>query len=401
MHREQKTRLAGYLLDESNRATGRERNDEVERLLTSLDDGQPSLSQNPSSLLAWAKSEISTGRFRGIPWFFLAMGKYFESMGKWSDAGEWYRMAMEQSDENGYPGINMDSRLSLGHLRAKTGESKEARRVYTAALREAEGRKDQLSIMRALGGMGALRYDQGAFTEARFSYQRVVRLAEKIGDRSWKAHMLNDLGAVLSAECKYKMALRSFESALRIYESQHYERGMARCLNNMANACLEAGDLVSAGIHFRKSHEISSSFGWEELEVINLLGRAEVMLYVTEFETSLSLSREAGARATGMGDPYSQIEAQRISASVLYEQGDKSLCFQFLQESVERAKQVGALYALARVLESRAQLWLRETKFARASADLKKAAATYEKLGLKERKKQVGCVQDQLMRKGG
>jgi|GEM_PF-6630277 len=396
-----KTRLTSFLFAESLRATGRERVDDVRQLLSRFEGREPFPSRDPSSLLTWAKDELPGGRFEGIPWFFLAMGKYFESVGKWDDAREWYTIAGDRSRKSGNRSVYLDSAISLAHLVAKKGGGKEARHLYRSVLKETRDTGDRLNTMRVLGGMGALHFDEGAYAEARRFFREVITLSRKTGDELWKAHMLNDVGAVLCSEGKYPEALVSYRQALEIYESEDYERGMARGHYNIASAYLDSSDLFSAGNHFGQSQEISNSLGWEEMRVLNLLGRAEVLTRVSEYDVSLSICREARERAVLTGDPFSLVEAVRLEAVVRFGKGDRESCFGLLEEAVQLAKKLKARYALASTIETRANYLRSEGKVSRAAADLKKVVALYEIMGLKGKKKLAEAKLKKLMGKGG
>ncbi|MFQ6103562.1 MAG: tetratricopeptide repeat protein [Candidatus Glassbacteria bacterium] len=388
-----RVRISGYLFDESIRATGRRRDRVVVDLMASMEKKQLSPHMSPSSLLAWARDELPKGRFEGIPWFFLAMGKYFETIGNWNDAQEWYRLAIDRSGQEGYRGIYLDSVISLGHILAKKGVVKEARRLYKSAFSEAQDRKDHLNVMRVLGGMGALHFDEGRHGEARGCWRKALQLSERIGEKWWTAHMLNDMGALYGANGSYGRALSSFKSAQVIYKSLGHDKGLARCLHNIAAVHLEAGQLDPAGSYFHLSQELADALCWEELTVMNLLGRVEMMIQVSEYESALSMGNEALDKAVNLGDPFSQLEAKSLLFLIFHASGDREGAFRLMEECIARAKQLNGSYALARVLEARVQLMLRDGDISHAARDLERLKSLYSKMGLraKAREAEVTC----------
>lgn len=395
-----KAGVVRYLSEESSRATGRERVHEIGRLLADMEEMRSLLSRDRSPLLAWAKEELPKGRFRGIPWFFLAMGRYFEAIGNWADALEWYAIAVSESARSGYRGIHLDSLVSQGHLMAKRGEGKEALRLYATALERAREHGDQHGMMRSTGGMGALHFEEGSFGEARRLFRKVLGIAEKINDSSWRAHMQNDLGAVESVMGRYGPALRAFEASLGIHESLDYERGVARSFHNLAAAHLAKGEFILAGSFFRKSHEVSRTLGWEELAVMNLLGRTELLYKLSEHETALSLGESALEKATLLGDPYSTLEANRLLALLLFERGASADSFRLLEICLEGAKRIGARLELARVFEARGSLFRRDVKARAAVADLRKAMDLYRAMGLLAKARMTAEVMKEMMERG-
>lgn len=371
-----------YLSEESNKATGRERIHEIGRLLADMDEMRSLLSRERSPLLSWAKEELPKGRFRGIPWFFLAMGRYFEAIGKWADALEWYRIGTSESERSGYRGIHLDALVSQGHLRAKRGEGKEAGDLYGIALEKARESGDEHGMMRALGGMGALRFDEGALGEACRLFTKVLGIAERVGDLSWKAHMQNDLGAVQSVRGMRGPAIRAFEASLKIHRDQGYERGVARSLYNLASLHLEREEFIPAGSFFAKSQEVSRTLNWEELVVMNLLGRAELFVLLSEHETALTLAESALEKATVLGDPYSTLEADRLIALLLFEKGGGAESLGLLERCLEGAKRIRSRCELARIFEARGNLLAKGGRARAALADLRKARDLYRGMGL-------------------
>ncbi len=394
--------MARHLSAESARITGRARTGEVERILSEMWNRRAHVNTGGASWLDWARRELSSARgtFDGLPWFFLAMGKYFETSGNWRDALDWYDIAAERAKKSGDPSISFDALVSLGHLRAKRGERAEAEALYRTVIDEAGDRPDQEILLRARAGLGALRFDEGRFGEARNAFRKNLRIAEKIGDLTWKAHMLNDLGAVQSAAGMPGQALRSFGASLEINRSRDYGRGIARCLHNMATAQLERGVFVAAGASFRESLEVSRTHGWEELVVMNLLGRAEVLHLVSEDDAAHALATEGFERAAGLGDPYSRLEAGRIAAQTLYRQGAKKDALEVLEETTEEARRLGALMELAKALEARAHCFLDDGRTARAAADLAKVKELYESLGLKTKAHRTGSLLRRIKGRG-
>jgi tetratricopeptide (TPR) repeat protein len=220
----------------------------------------------------------------------------------------------------------------------------------------------------------------------------VLGIAGKIGDGSWEAHMLNDIGAVESVRGRFGTALRAFQAALRIHETGGYERGVARSLHNIAAAYFDRGEFILAGSFFRRSHDVSRTLGWKELAVMNLLGRAELLSCVSEHEAALSAGESALEQSALLGDPYSTIEAKRILALLLFERGSPGECFRYLESCIESAKKLGARCELARVLDARGSLFLRERKARAALADLGKAKDLYRAMRLPAKERKIAEV---------
>jgi tetratricopeptide (TPR) repeat protein len=393
--------MARHLSAESARITGRARTGQVERILNKMwEERAPGKNPGAPSWLDWARGEMSAARgtFDGLPWFFLAMGKYFETSGSWCDALEWYDIAREQAKKSGDLSISFDALLCLGHLRAKRGERGEAEALYRSVIDEAGGRHDQEILLRARAGMGALRFDEGRFGEAGKAFRKNLRIAERIGEQAWRAHMLNDIGAVQSAAGRPGQALSSFRASLEIDRAREYSRGIARSLHNVGAAQLERGVFVAAGASFQKSLEVSRTLGWEELVVMNILGRAEVLHLVSENETAHALAEEALERAAGLGDPFSGIEAGRIAALALHGLGSEKDALGMLEDTIAEAKCFGAPLELAKALEARVRILLDEGRPAGAALELAKVEELYESLELRAKAHRAASL---LRRIGG
>jgi serine/threonine protein kinase/tetratricopeptide (TPR) repeat protein len=180
--------------------------------------------------------------------------------------------------------------LRLGQVEFGRGQMMQARKLFEAALREAQRTGDRVLMARTMTGLGITQAESGEFTAAHDTFLGAFDLLRRLGEFPNATNILGNLGQMLSVLGLYG---KSFDYATRGVELalQHPMRGSLFRIR-----IIRAGVLAKLGAErevLAELHEVLKTSESERYQGQVLAVRAELQLYATHDSDTDQILQEA------------------------------------------------------------------------------------------------------------
>ena len=298
---------------------------------------------------------------------YLQSGQALEFMGRYDEAEDDYRAALELAQDNAalkanaqfvlgklnrwrgdygvalawlaqaravYTALNDTTRLTqilieTGLVLLRKGEYTQARDPLNEGLTLAREAGDKMSIAQALYTLGVLTFN---YTQKRSLYEESLSLRREMGDKLGISASLHSLGTIAHSQGNYTAARELYEESLMLKREMGDKWGIALSIGNLGLITYAQGNLVAARALFEETLALKREMGTKQGIANSLgdLGNIALMYGDTNtaqalYEESLAISREMANQvgiATSLGDLGTLALAQgdTRAARVLFEE---------------------------------------------------------------------------------
>jgi predicted ATPase len=223
----------------------------------------------------------------------LKLGKVYEVVGKWPQAGERYQQSLELAEE-------MQDRQAWGWARAaqaellrKQGMYKEAVTRLLQAQDAFEDVGDRAGVAQAFHYAGTVAAQQGDYEAAKRLYEQSLEFRRELNDRPQIAHLLNNLGILRRFNGDSTGARELYEESLTIRRELGDKKWIAQSLNNIGNVALDQKNLAEARSYLEEALVMLRQVGdpWEIANGLNNLGN--VVRAQGDYQTARMLYAES------------------------------------------------------------------------------------------------------------
>jgi len=258
----------------------------------------------------------------------FAQGRLMEAralvdLGKFDDAVTACDEARKVFEAAGDVASLAQTENTVGMARVMSGNAKEAKARFEAALGDFRRLGHQRGVAQQLLNLGNVAADAGDSRGAARLYGDAVDAYASIGDKAGVGRTSNNLGTLLWEAKEPERALKAYDQALVAWREVGESRNAAEALFNMGEALQELGRLNAARTRFEESLKINQDAGATANE-------AEILMHLGEID--LSEGRVIAARRTleesltayrSLEEPHDQEpRAVRALAKVLRRQGN-------------------------------------------------------------------------------
>jgi predicted ATPase/class 3 adenylate cyclase len=233
----------------------------------------------------------------------LKIGRVWELLGDWKQAGATYQQAFEAAEQ-------VHDRHALAQCQAATGDLLRKQGFYAEALhwlelaRELfEALNDEPGVAQSLHAAGTVAATQGSYAEARALYERSLAIRRRLGDKPQTASLLSNLGILARFQTDYEAARRLTEESLAIRRELGDRWAIANSLNNLGVLCSSMRDFATARRLLEESLALNREVGdrWAVANVLSSLGEAALNQHdhpaARDFlSRSMAINRELGDR---------------------------------------------------------------------------------------------------------
>jgi CHAT domain-containing protein len=180
----------------------------------------------------------------------LSQGSLQLDRKKYPEAQAYFREALTFSRGHKLPYVEANALGSLGNLAMWQEHYDEAIDWYRASLALSHALKTQYSESKTLGNLGWSYFELGDIENALAFYQQAEDSASQAGLNGDRIYWRMSVGTVYLSQHQYDSAEHTFKSALDLATKLGDDALIAECLENLALADLESGQLDSAQHHF-------------------------------------------------------------------------------------------------------------------------------------------------------
>ncbi|MCC7429363.1 tetratricopeptide repeat protein [bacterium] len=229
----------------------------------------------------------------------LGKGKVLELIGKWDEAEEFFKEAVDLSEK-----IKDKKRLAssykfLGGTLYLKGDYDKAMECFEKALKISKEIGDKSGISVTVRNMGGVYFNKADYCKAMKYFEKSLKISEEIGDKRGISRVFGSVGSVYFKKGEYYKAMEYSKKSLQISEEIGDKRGILREVGVMGAFYFEKGDYVKAMEYFEKSLQISEEIG--DKRGISVAVRSMGVVYFEKgdyvkamkcFEKSLQISEE-------------------------------------------------------------------------------------------------------------
>jgi tetratricopeptide (TPR) repeat protein len=145
--------------------------------------------------------------------------------------------------------------------------------------------------------------------------------------------------------------------------------GTANMLRSLAGAQFNLGDGAAAPALLERALAVFTELGDESRQALTLRNLGEVSFVTGDYERSVACLRQALEMAESLGDRLAQLDVLSRLADAQHELGDRPLSFETIGRALALSEQLGDDSRRAECHHRRANLYLRDRRYAEARAD--------------------------------
>jgi len=305
---------------------------------------------------------------------------YLERSGRVEDGQTHLEKARAHLDA-GEGESEMRTLAHLGRASQRTGEYRQARSHYQAALElnVAKGAHDLRCA--CLQGLGVVAFSQGEFTSASEYIQEGLNQARRYELLNRQAALLSNQGTLLVSQAEPEEAMESFRESLRLARGMNDHALEGVLLSNLGSLAAQEGDLEAAGTYFEESYELARAGGDRQSMAILLHNLGTLANDRGELGQARDYFVQALGEARQMGD---RAQSSRILANLgaLHTaQGEYDEAESLLNEGLEQAEGIQHIENSILLLMNMAELARIRGEASSASSYLDRAEELASKSG--------------------
>jgi predicted ATPase/class 3 adenylate cyclase len=278
----------------------------------------------------------------------LKRGEVSQFMGKWDEAENDYRLALDCAKDDA--ALRAHVQHALGKLYRLRGEYDSALNwlAQAQAVRTVLG--DSLGLAQVLNQSAMVLTRKGEYAQARETVNKGLAMARQAGDKKLIGGALTTLGIMAFDQADYSTARELYEKSLALSRETGDKVDISAALNNLGLVAMNQGDYITARTLFEGSLAIDREVGdkWGVAVGLGNLGCAAVyqvdLAAVQAFyEESLALFRE-------MGDRSSVANGLNNLGLVANMQADYAAARRLFEESLSLSKEINIKAHMATAL---------------------------------------------------
>ena len=323
-------------------------------------------------------------------------GVLLERLGRYNEALEWHRRALESLDEAGADGgaERVELELEYATVLFRQGRFEEclrwseqaaehaeeagdrrglahAYRVLNTAHRELGGREsrwfelalpiyeevgDRVGSAIVLNNLGVGSYFAGRWDEALAYYEQSVEAEQAAGDPIRATNSSNNVAEVLLDQGHLDRAEALLHEALRVYTASGYALGAGVARKNLGRAAAASGRFDEAHVLFAEALADLETMGAERFVLETNARRAECLVLEGRHQEASELVAKTLEESTEAG--VGTVLLERLAGYVRVQARDPDAARPHFEESLRAGRELGAEYEVALTLKALADTGL-------------------------------------------
>jgi predicted ATPase len=252
------------------------------------------------------------GNRRDKAWAQTATAELLRKQGQYAEASEWLQKARYTFEEIGNKSGVGQVLKQAGTVASQQGDHELATRLYEQALLTHRQLGNNSELANIFSNLGIVARSQGNQSAANYLHNESLALRRQIGDRRAIAVSLNNLGNLALDGHDFAQARRYLEEALAIQREVGDKAYIANFLNNLGNVARDQGDFGAAFGLYSESLAINHELGekWALAYVLEDIGVMAAMQ--NKPERALRLVCIAAELREEIGAPLSAAEEAKL-----------------------------------------------------------------------------------------
>jgi signal transduction histidine kinase len=249
---------------------------------------------NPAKAIDWAlQAADKSTNFNERVNIQQHLGGLYYRTGNMPKAIDSYRMALQQSTENGSELNAAKSQTALASVYFITGNLKESLNNYLLALRFYENQNDKNNLVNVYAGLSAIYTKQNNFSNALEYNLKATGIYEASSDKFKTLMSYDQVGNLYLKQGNFAKAKEYYTRSLRLYNEINNKAGEASTRLQLANISLESKDFDEAISQFNRSLNISKQLNMLPLQAANYNGLAQTYEQKKLYDKAIFVAKQA------------------------------------------------------------------------------------------------------------
>lgn len=296
----------------------------------------------------------------------VELGGVWHLTGRWAEAEQAYRRAMEIASDADRPEILAAGQRDLGDLFMYNRSYAEAVTWLRRAADEFERLGDRAGLSRTLDRMTFALYQQGAYGEALRAAERHRALATEAGDLAGVSVALNHTGLVHLETGRSEEALALLQEALDTATRAGDRRCLLHAATNLALVHLRHGEHLQSLAQGRRAFEVAQEIGFRQTAGVVVGNMGEVYRDEGDHVRAIRCFAYALRIAVELRDWTSVADQVANVAATAAAQGHHREAERLFGQAVTLARLLDAPYLLCGWLHRLAKLHVEQGRFEEA-----------------------------------
>jgi predicted ATPase/class 3 adenylate cyclase len=286
----------------------------------------------------------------------LELGAVWHLVGRWDEAEQAYRRAMEVAERSADQPLLAASKRDLGILLMRTRSYAEGVTWLNEAAAELERLRDVRGLATALDRLAFAAIQQGEYSDAEAAANHHLAIATRAADHREVSGALHNLGLVTWDAGRRDEALSLLHRALTAASEAGDERRTDRIANDLAALHAERGDHGDAVEYLRQALAVARRIG-DRWMVAQTIGNAvELYLDRGEYAQAARHATDALRVALELGDWVLIAVGVGRLASIAAASGERQQAEKLFARAVTFARAIGDPFVLCAYLHQQAKL---------------------------------------------
>lgn len=271
--------------------------------------------------------------------------------------------------------------LRLGNVLELVGRWDEAGQTYRRAMQLAEQQGNRLDKAWAQTATAELLRKQGQYAEASEWLEKAKNTFEEIGNKDGVGQVLKNAGTIASQQGNHELATNLYEQALLIHRELGNNSELGKILNNLGIVARILGSQSAAYYLYNESLNLNRQIGDRRAIAISLNNLGNLALDSHDFAQARRYLEEALAIQREVGDKAYIANFLNNLGNVVRDQGDFEVAFDLYNESLTINEELSEKWGLAYVLEDMGAMAAMQNEPVRALRLVNAAANLREEIG--------------------
>jgi class 3 adenylate cyclase/tetratricopeptide (TPR) repeat protein len=286
----------------------------------------------------------------------LQVGGVWHLVGRWADAEQAYRRAIEVAAATGDRALLAASTRDLGILIMRTRSYTEGVALLDEAAAELEALGDVRGLAVALDRLAFAAIQQGAYTDAAKAADHHLAIATQAGDSREVSGALHNLGLVAWDAGRRDEALELLCRALDAAAEAGDRRGEGRIASDLAAVHAEGGAHRPMVEYLGQAVSIARQIGDRWVVALCITNAAELYLLRGEYARAARYSAQALRAALELGDWVPIVMGVGRFAAIAAANGEDERAEQLFTRAEALARTIGDTLTLHAYLQQHAKL---------------------------------------------
>ncbi len=274
------------------------------------------------------------------------LGGVYKLIGKWKEAEESYRVALEAAQELKDVPRSADNMRELGYLLLEKGRYDESRELLDRAFETYRATGGKAGESTVLGYIGLIYYYKGDLDNAIDFFNRRLAIAKELNDRANIMVSYRYLGGVAYYRADYRQAQEYYQQVLGIATELGAELDLAVAKLNLGLSCSYLNDFDNALRYYRESLEVYQKFGSKFYIAYTHNNMGELLFWMGSYEEAITSFKEQRNIAAELGSSRHVAMANNMLGNVSKRQKQ----YDQAREYYDRALKIATEFSLKNLM---------------------------------------------------